>query len=538
MSQLFNMSDFKLYGFEYKQPINVLYTKPVIVSITDNSIFKFLQLLDDCYDNEDINIYKAQIITLEAIRNNHNIFENILMFFKNKAYFINTQIKHNFDSYINHYNQYFNFAIKLRKILKCMNNCILNSCNKDYIYIISCYYFYSQIINNNFITNLYKYINRYINSNNNIITDIIRTIYHYYVFIRVFEKNQTSQFSIIKIDLSDFDFSKLIDKINTYIDVELREYEKDTDIKHIEEVIKNIKIYTSIDIFNNIFIKNYAKHLKQRNISKKIETELIKAFDIQTNKDDLINLQEIIYDKELSNNLINKINIIKTTDIKLSDKYRDYQQPDINKIKTITIDRNNTDLQLCEQNNIIPISELSIYIDIVGHIFNGITDTKIINYDIFNSTINFDMIFDKKYTITTTLAHYIILHEINRKPIDIKELYEITGIELEYIDNIIKQLIDMKLIKYDNIKSSEIILSVGDIEKLIYNTSTINIVDKLKELITTQNIIINKDFNTEDTDIFIKYNNIKNINIKQKLIKIGDQILSSIIKKLDQYIIH
>jgi len=35
-----------------------------------------------------------------------------------------------------------------------------------------------------------------------------------------------------------------------------------------------------------------------------------------------------------------------------------------------------------------------------------------------------------------------------------------------------------------------------------------------------------------------KFNNIKNINIKQKLIKIGDQILSSIIKKLDQYIIH
>ena len=35
-----------------------------------------------------------------------------------------------------------------------------------------------------------------------------------------------------------------------------------------------------------------------------------------------------------------------------------------------------------------------------------------------------------------------------------------------------------------------------------------------------------------------KLNNIKNINIKEKLIKIGDEILSSIIKKLDQYIIH
>ncbi len=33
-------------------------------------------------------------------------------------------------------------------------------------------------------------------------------------------------------------------------------------------------------------------------------------------------------------------------------------------------------------------------------------------------------------------------------------------------------------------------------------------------------------------------NNIKDINIKEKLIKIGDEILSSIIKKLDQYIIH
>ena len=35
-----------------------------------------------------------------------------------------------------------------------------------------------------------------------------------------------------------------------------------------------------------------------------------------------------------------------------------------------------------------------------------------------------------------------------------------------------------------------------------------------------------------------KLNNIKDINIKEKLIKIGDEILSSIIKKLDQYIIH
>ena len=35
-----------------------------------------------------------------------------------------------------------------------------------------------------------------------------------------------------------------------------------------------------------------------------------------------------------------------------------------------------------------------------------------------------------------------------------------------------------------------------------------------------------------------KLNNIKNINIKEKLIKIGDEILSTIIKKLDQYIVN
>ncbi len=35
-----------------------------------------------------------------------------------------------------------------------------------------------------------------------------------------------------------------------------------------------------------------------------------------------------------------------------------------------------------------------------------------------------------------------------------------------------------------------------------------------------------------------KFNNIKNINIKEKLIKIGDEILSSTIKKLDQYIVN
>ena len=35
-----------------------------------------------------------------------------------------------------------------------------------------------------------------------------------------------------------------------------------------------------------------------------------------------------------------------------------------------------------------------------------------------------------------------------------------------------------------------------------------------------------------------KFNNSKNINIKEKLIKIGDEILSSTIKKIDQYIVN
>jgi 3-deoxy-D-manno-octulosonic-acid transferase len=35
-----------------------------------------------------------------------------------------------------------------------------------------------------------------------------------------------------------------------------------------------------------------------------------------------------------------------------------------------------------------------------------------------------------------------------------------------------------------------------------------------------------------------KFNNYQNKNIKEKIIKMGDEILSSIIKKLDQYIVN
>jgi len=47
-----------------------------------------------------------------------------------------------------------------------------------------------------------------------------------------------------------------------------------------------------------------------------------------------------------------------------------------------------------------------------------------------------------------------------------------------------------------------------------------------------------KKLQKEHTELKEKLNNIKDINIKEKLIKIGDEILSSIVKKLDQYIIH
>ena len=74
---------------------------------------------------------------------------------------------------------------------------------------------------------------------------------------------------------------------------------------------------------------------------------------------------------------------------------------------------------------------------------------------------------------------------------------------------------------------------------LIFHGPYIHNFTEIYNFLNKENVAFKINSQTElVNELKEKLNNIKDINIKEKLIKIGDEILSSIIKKLDQYIIH
>ena len=231
-------------------------------------------------------------------------------------------------------------------------------------------------------------------------------------------------------------------------------------------VVDNLKSngYLMFEEYNKQLKTKYKKPQKIELIKK--DKKLINYFIYIVSKKDsnsvnrkvneiLLRMRDYIYDLEDSYN--NNIGYQKITVKQESDKYKS--------IDLSSFNRTNATFNIFKYSNINlnPVSEFNLdskiepYIDIYRKFYNSRYPDREVDFDPFQSTLIVKMKFtEKMYYIHMALIQYIVLDIIyNSDEINILKISEKSGIKIEYLQETINSLLQIKLIKRTNGKSIE-----------------------------------------------------------------------------------
>jgi hypothetical protein len=278
-------------------------------------------------------------------------------------------------------------------------------------------------------------------------------------------------------------------------------------------VVDNLKSngYLMFEEFNKQIKTKYKKQQTKESIIK--DKKLINYFIYIVSKKDsnsvnrqvneiLLKIRDYIYDVE--DNFNNNIGYQKITVKQESDKYKSVDLSSYN--------RSNASFNIFKYSNGYsnPIPQLNIsnkiepYFDIYKAYYNSRYPDREIEFDPFQSTLIVKMNFlEKNYYIHMALIQYIVLDIIYNSQDEINsiKISEKSGIKLEYLQETINSLLQIKIIKRTNGKSIEDLKfyinynfahdnNKISISSLVINQDKSSKNEKIKEFLHDRNIIV------------------------------------------------
>lgn len=461
---------------------------PYINSNSEN----FKQLCYDVLNGININILKFDRCVVETINRVVSPYDVLIEIFDTHTKKICVNLKEHIESntftnkyFIKSYNDYVKSCILLAKLLSKMtkySQTNQNNTKNNSIYVLSNYYYYTNIIN-------YKYSNKYINSYldlNSSVNDTIEIIkiYSFYnTFIKQFVDFKIDNNTSIILDKIDVNIiNTVLDNINS--DICKLKYSTNINNKETQDFIANIisVIRTFSDMSDVDFVLYYKNKLQNRlldNCNNKVENKLLEAFSIKDNQELIATMKFLIDDiqqSETINNICkNNVQIFNITG--KYDNIENYKANSTIKILSEELWKNNNINQTGNVQNFD--KELNFYVDKYIALYNNIYDnTKKLDINFEKSTVKFTYeINNKKYKIISNMCQYIILTEINNNIDGIEMTHFSKHMNLTNISIEMNSLLKTKLIiknslnnftinKYFN-NNNDVIDLVNECEQLV-----------------------------------------------------------------------
>ena len=270
-------------------------------------------------------------------------------------------------------------------------------------------------------------------------------------------------FEDIKNNNDNSDNSDNLDNLDS---IDKIDWVKESPKYNFRFVVDNLKSngYLMFEEYNKQLKTKYKKPQKIELIKK--DKKLINYFIYIVSKKDsnsvnrkvneiLLRMRDYIYDLEDSYN--NNIGYQKITVKQESDKYKS--------IDLSSFNRTNATFNIFKYSNINSnsVSEFNLdskiepYFDIYRKYYNSRYPDREVEFDPFQSTLIVKMKFtEKMYYIHMALIQYIVLDIIyNSDEINTLKISEKSGIKIEYLQETINSLLQIKIIKRTNAKSIE-----------------------------------------------------------------------------------
>lgn len=310
------------------------------------------------------------------------------------------------------------------------------------------------------VDNYIKIISDKFDSSENIIKliDYINKVFFEDMKINNNSANSANSANSDNSDNTDFDNFDNLDDINLV---------KESSKYNFRFVVDNLKSngYLMFEEYNKQLKSKYKKPQQKEAIIK--DKKLINYFIYIVSKKDsnsvnrqvneiLLRMRDYIYDIE--DNYNNNIGYQKITVKQESEKYKSVDLSSYN--------RSNASFNIFKYSNSYsnPIPDLNIsnkiepYFDIYKAYYNSRYPDRQIEFDPFQSTLIVKMKFlEKTYYIHMALIQYIVLDIIynSQEEINSIKISEKSGIKLEYLQETINSLLQIKIIKRTNGKSIE-----------------------------------------------------------------------------------